>query len=103
MLSQPSDHSPSPVFAPSELEVQSSHIVEGTFVSVTGNHLVMRNLEGERLPQTLVRSATVTCDRIPCEVQDLSSGIRIRVTTQSNKANIALSIESILNDTEFRK
>jgi hypothetical protein len=101
MLLRHPDHSPSSSRAPTGSQPLPSDILEGTLLSVTGNHLAMLNLEGERVTQTLVRSATVTCDRIPCEVQDLSSGIRIRVTTQANKANVALSIESILKDAEF--
>ncbi len=74
---------------------------EGKIVSVKGNKLVMKNLEGKEFSHTLAKDAKFCCDGTSCQSDDLKVGSRIRVTTKVDDRDIATGVESIMKQTEF--
>ena len=94
-----------PYNAPNNGHAPPSNIFEGVLVSMTGNHLVLTNLEGERCSITLAKDAKLTCDGAVCQTEDLKFGAKLRVTTRQGDRNVAICIE-FLNElgkfTEFR-
>ena len=80
----------------------SSH--DGKVVSITGNKLVMTNMEGKgEHTCTLTADAKVTCDGKLCKASDLKPGMRIRVTTESGDAHAATHIEALDENPDFEK
>jgi len=80
----------------------SSH--DGKVVSITGNKLVMTNMEGkEEHTCNLTADAKVTCDGKLCKASDLKPGMRIRVTSESTDAHAATRIEALDKNPDFDK
>jgi hypothetical protein len=80
----------------------SSH--DGTVVSITGNKLVMTNMEGKgEHTCTMTADAKVTCDGKLCKTSDLKPGMRIRVTSESADAHAATQIEALDENPDFEK
>lgn len=79
--------------------VDDSH--EGTFVSITGNKLVMTNREGLEHSHLVPDDAKVTCDKLSCKLSDLKAGMRIRVFSQSKDKTVVTRIEAINKDPAF--
>lgn len=77
---------------------------DGKVVSITGNKLVMTNMEGkDEHICTLTADIKVTCDGKVCKTADLKPGMRIRVTSESADVHAATQIEALDNDREFKK
>jgi hypothetical protein len=80
----------------------SSH--DGKLVSITGDKLVMTNMEGkESHGHTLTVGAKVTCDGKVCQPSDLKPGMRLRVTTEDGKPHSATRIEALDNNRDYEK
>jgi hypothetical protein len=65
---------------------------EGKLVSMTGNHLVITNAEGIKLPLSLAKDAQVTCEGTACTTEVLRIGERVLVTTQWDHLNLVTGI-----------
>jgi CTP-dependent riboflavin kinase len=77
---------------------------DGKVVSITGDKLVMTNVEGkEEHTCTLTADAKVTCDGKVCKAADLKPGMRIRVTTENAEPHAATQIEALDNNRDFEK
>ncbi len=80
----------------------SSH--DGQVVSITGEKLVMTNIEGKKKhTHTLTAEVKVTCDGKDCKAADLKPGMRIRVTTANEEPHAATRIEALDNNRDFEK
>jgi hypothetical protein len=80
----------------------SSH--DGKVVSITGNKLVMTDMEGKgEHTCTLTADAKVTCDGKLCKASDLKPGMRIRVTSERADAHTATRIEALDKNPDFEK
>ena len=80
----------------------SSH--DGKVVSITGNKLVMTNMEGkEEHTCTLSADAKVTCDGKLCKASDLKPGMRIRLTSERTDAHAVTQIEALDQNPDFEK
>jgi GH24 family phage-related lysozyme (muramidase) len=80
----------------------SSH--DGKAVSITGDKLVMTNMDGaQEHTYTLAADIKVTCDGKVCKVVDLKPGMRVRVTTEIAEPNAATRIEALDNNRSFEK
>ncbi len=78
-----------------------SNSLDGHFVSMTGNHLVMTDSAGQRQALTLDRKAKLTCDGLDCNAEDVPAGSKIRVTTKPDFQKVALRIESLDQRSSF--
>jgi len=77
---------------------------DGKVVSITGNKLVMTNMEGKgEHTCTLNAGAKVTCDGKLCKASDLKPGMRIRVTSESADEHAATRIEALDKNPDFEK
>jgi hypothetical protein len=82
----------------------ASNSHDGKVVSITGNKLVMTNMEGmEEHTHTLTADAKVTCDGKLCKAADLKLGMRIRVTTENAEPHAAIRIEALDINRDFAK
>lgn len=82
-------------------KVPPANQLEGTFVSMTGNHMVMTDKDGNKQAHTLAKDARLTCDGAACQAQDLKAGHQIRVTMRQDVRNLAIGIESLDKAAEF--
>lgn len=77
---------------------------DGKAVSVTGEKLVMTNMEGaDERTYTLAAGIRITCDGKDCKAADLKPGMRIRVTTDNAEPPAATRIEALDSDRDFDK
>jgi hypothetical protein len=67
--------------------------IDGQFVTMTGNHMVMTNTRGQRCSLTLARDASITRDGAECDSHELKAGNNIRVTVQPEDEGVALGID----------
>lgn len=77
---------------------------DGKVVSITGNRLVMTNMEGQAEQTcTLAADVQITCDGKLCKAADLKPGMRVRVTNENAEPHAATRIEALDNNREFEK
>ncbi len=69
--------------------------LDGKFVSYSENKLVMTNKAGKEQSVNLSDNAEVTCDGQVCKVEELKPGMRIRVSTMTERNQLAIRIEAI--------
>jgi hypothetical protein len=75
---------------------------EGTVVSATAKKLVMKAKgDAKEHEHTLAANAKVTCDGKDCKLEDLKSGLRVRVTTVGADMTTATRIEALDKNKEF--
>src|SRR5580700_9126300 len=72
----------------------NAKVHEGKVKSVTGNSLVRTCPEGKDHSHTLSADAKVTCHGKTCKAEDLKPGMKIRVTTNKEDANVATHVEA---------
>ena len=89
------------VHDPVNNKTSPSNLFEGKLVSMTGNHVVVTNIEGIKSFHTLAKDATLTCDGTACQAGDLKVGHRIRMTTRRDAQNVATGIESLNQHDKF--
>ena len=78
-----------------------AHTHDGKFVSIIGHKLTMTDSTGKEHSHRLSKDATMTCDGGVCKVEQLKTGMKIRVTTEKSDAGVATHVEAIDKDTEF--
>lgn len=82
----------------------ASNTHDGKVVSITGNQLVMTNMEGMgEHACTLTADAAVTCDGKICKASDLKAGMKVRVTSQNGDKHTATRIEALDKNPDFEK
>lgn len=82
----------------------ASRTHDGKVVSITGDKLVMTNMEGkDEHTCTLAADARVTCDGKVCKASDLKPGMRIRVTAESPGVHTAIRVEALDKNPDFEK
>jgi hypothetical protein len=80
----------------------SMQTVDGVVTSLAINSIVMKNREGNLVSHTLAEDATYTCDQAACLVSDLAIGHRIRVTVAKADRTMAVGIESLNLNSNFK-
>jgi hypothetical protein len=88
----------SPKLATREADI-ATH--DGTVVSITGDKLVMTNMEGIEHSHALMADAKLTLDGRACTAADLKPRTRIRVTLQSDAPHAAIRVEAIDKNPKF--
>jgi len=70
---------------------------EGTIVSVAKDKIVMKGTGADKKEHThtLAKNAKITCDGKECVLSDLKPGLRVRVSTPRDNAEIAVRIEAL--------
>ena len=76
--------------------------VEGVMVGLAGTSISMKNRDEHVVLHTLAEDATYTCDGVACQLSDLVIGNRIRVTVAKGNRTMAVGIESLSKDKNFR-
>ncbi len=80
----------------------ASSFHDGKVVSITGNTLVMTDLQGkEEQTCTLTADVKITCDGKVCKAAELKPGMKIRVTSQSDDPHAAIRIEALDKNQAF--
>lgn len=75
---------------------------DGIFVSITDNRLVMTDTQSEvEHSRKLTVDVKVTCDGKDCELRDLKPGMRVRVSSQSEKPDTISRIEALDTSPQF--
>ena len=90
----------SPVGAVPKIEPRGD-IHDGTFVALSGDMLEMSTVDNERCSFRLAPDVFICSDDIPCRIQDLKGGCRIRLTTQVDDKSKATHIEALVNKIDF--
>ena len=67
---------------------------QGTVVSVTGNKLVMTDSAGKEHSHTVIQNAKVTIDGRDAKLDELKTGMKIKVTTPKNDKTRVTKIEA---------
>jgi hypothetical protein len=80
-----------------------SSSMDGTVVSVEGDQLAMTNSDGKEHSHPLAAGVKMTCDGKVCTAADLKSGMKIRVTINSDAPNAVTHIEALDENPEFEK
>lgn len=76
---------------------------DGKVVSIDGVNLVLTNAKGqEEHTCTLTPNAKITCDGEVCKASDLKPGMRIRITSHCDDENMAVCIEALDKNEEFK-
>ena len=76
--------------------------VEGVITVLAGTKMTMKNRDEKLVSHTLVDDATYTCDGVVCQASDLAIGNRIRVTVAKADRSMAVGIESLSKDKNFK-
>jgi hypothetical protein len=74
---------------------------EGKVVSATSDKLVMTGLDGKEHSHSLTTDAKLTLDGKDCQIGDLKSGMRIRVTLNAEATPLVSKIEALDKQPEF--
>ena len=80
----------------------SMQTVEGVITVLAGTKMTMKNRDEKLVSLTLVDDATYTCDGVVCQASDLAIGNRIRVTVAKVDRSMAVGIESLSKDKNFK-
>lgn len=75
---------------------------DGKVVSATSSKLVMTDKDGKEHSHPIASNATVTLDGKACKFDELKAGMKIRVTTKSERS-VAVIIEAIAVNAEFAR
>jgi len=68
---------------------------DGKYVSNTANHLVMTNKAGSEQTLHISANASVLCDGQVCKMEDLKSGMRIRIISLTDDQTLINRIEAL--------
>lgn len=74
---------------------------DGTVVSVSGDRLVMASNEGREYSFRVATDAFICCDGVTCPAGDLKVGSKIRIFSKADDKNVAVKIESLINQVDF--
>ena len=92
----------SPAWAAKDAKESAHHGTHhGTFVSASGDQLVMKGKGGKEHSHTLGADAKVTLDGKASKAADLKAGMKLRVTTKKDDNKVATHVEAIDKDANF--
>lgn len=80
---------------------------DGKIVSVTGDNLVMKGMDGKEHSHTIAPGAKISYEGKVFKIEDLKPGMRISVTTQKGDRNVATKVivtkvEALRRDQELK-
>jgi hypothetical protein len=87
------------IAAEDKVAEESTH--DGKVVSISGNKLVMTNMEGQEHSHMMTADAKLTLDGKACKAADLKPGTRIRVTTRGTDKSVTNQIEGLDKNLNF--
>ena len=76
-------------------------IHDGTLVSILGERLVMKSVDGHLYSFQVSAETDVFSDGIACRPENLAKGCKIRLTTHADNVNLVLTIESLATQAAF--
>ncbi|WP_417390807.1 hypothetical protein [Gimesia sp.] len=74
---------------------------DGKVSKVTDQSLVLTNSEGQEQTLTIQEDTIISLDGKTCELKDLTTGLKVRVTTEQGAEKIASIIEAIKSNETF--
>jgi len=74
---------------------------DGTLVSISGERLVMKSVDGHLYSFQVTTATDVFTDGITCRPENLAAGCKIRLTTNADNKNLVHTIESLVTLAAF--